>query len=132
MTMSERHEMRSIPQLLSDLTREVSALVRQEGQLVRAEVSEKVDQVKKGAGEVAGGGVLLLAAVLFVLQAAVIALAQLVGLAWSSLIVGLAAGLAGMLLLKAGMNAAKPQNLKPERTTRQVGEDMKLAKEQTR
>lgn len=123
---------RSVPQLLSDLGREISTLVRQESQLVRAEVSEKVGQVKKGATEMAAGAALLLVALIFVLQAAVIALADLIGMGWSSLIVGVLAAIVGFLMLKAGSSAAKPENLKPERSAHSLREDARLAKEQVK
>lgn len=123
---------RSIPQLLSSLTSDLSSLVRQEFQLAKTEMSEKISAVGKGAAEVAVGGVLLFAALLLVLQAVVIALADAIGLGWASLIVGVVVAIGGYLVLKAGMNAAKPKNLKPERATHQIGEDVRLAKKQVK
>lgn len=128
--MNSSQDSRSVPQLLSDLTHELATLVRQEGQLVRVELSEKVGQVKAGMGEIGAGSVLMLAAVIFVLQAVVYGLGDVIGLGWASLVVGVAAGLIGFFLLKAGAKSASPQNLKPERALHQVGEDVRLAKEQ--
>ena len=129
--MADALETRSIPQLLSDLTSDLSNLVQKEVALLRGELGEKVGRLGRAAGEAAGGAVLLLASVLLVLQAIVFALADALGFGWASLIVGVAAAAIGYLLIRAGMSAAKPEKLKPERSLNQLRETAQIAKDAT-
>ncbi len=123
---------RSLPQLLSDLTSDLSTLLRKEIQLARAEISEKARQLGRAAGGAAIGAVLLLAALFLVLQAAVFALAALIGLVWACLAVAILVALIGAGLVKSAMSAAKPDKLKLERTGRQLQDTVRMAKDQVR
>jgi hypothetical protein len=69
---------------------------------------------------------------LVLLQAIVIALTELVGPGWASLIVGVAAAVIGAVLLKKGTDQMKASKLMPERTAHQLKQDAELAKEQIR
>jgi len=77
-------ENRSIPQLLGDLSADLTGLLRKESELVRTEFSEQLAQLVKASGEMAAGAICLMAALLILLQAVVIALAKLVGAGWAS------------------------------------------------
>jgi hypothetical protein len=123
---------RSVPELLGDLARSVPALVRQEAQLLRSEMSDKLTQVEVGLGSVVAGGILLFAALLILLQAIVIALTEIMGPGWAALVVGLVVAVIGAVLLKKGADQMKVSNLMPERTTHQLKQDAELAKEQVR
>lgn len=123
-------ENRSVPQLIGDLSGDLTGLLRKESELIRAEVSEKVSQLAKASGEMAAGAICLMAALLILLQAVVIALAKVVGAGWASLIVGVAVAVLGVVLVRAGAKAAAPSQLTPERSIRQVEKDAHLAKEQ--
>lgn len=123
---------RSVPELLADLARSVPALVRQEAQLLRSEVSDKVGQIEVGLGSIVAGAILLFAALLILLQAIVIALTEIMGAGWAALVVGVAAGAIGAVLLKKGADQVKAANLVPERTTHQLKQDAELAREQVR
>lgn len=125
-------EARSIPQLLGDFASDLTTLLRQESELVRAEFSEKLGVLTRAGGEMAGGAILLLAALLVLLQALVLALSNIMDPAWAALLVGVVVATLGVLLLRAGANLAKPANLTPDRTLRQVGKDAELAKEQVK
>jgi len=70
--MNQTADPRTVPQLLSDLAREISTLFRKEGQLIRAELSEKASQLQIGIGSAAAGAIILLVA-LNVLAAALVA-----------------------------------------------------------
>ena len=72
--MNQTVDPRSVPQLLSDVARELTTLFRKEGQLIRAELSEKATQLQVGAGSVLAGAICLLAALMVLLQAVVIGL----------------------------------------------------------
>jgi hypothetical protein len=123
---------RSIPELVSALTGDLANLVRKESELVRTEVSEKLSQTGKAAGKLAIGGVLLLGALMVLLQALVIALSKVMDPLLASIIVGVAVGLAGYLLVKAAMAAMKPSELTPDRSARQLHKDAQLVKEQVK
>ena len=123
-------DIRSIPQLVGDLTSDLTNLLRKESQLVRAEFSEKVSQLLKAGGEFAAGAICLLAALLVLLQALVLLLAKFMDPALASALVGAVVAILGVILLRAGVKAADTDNLKPDRTIRQVGKDAQLAKEQ--
>jgi xanthine/uracil permease len=119
---------RTIPELLSVLTSDLATLVRKESELVRAELSEKLHSAGKAVGEIAAGGVLLLAALLVLLQALVGALALLIGAIWAALLVGVVVAVLGVVLVRAGLKMMKPENLSPERTARQLQKDAQLVK----
>ena len=123
---------RSVPELLADLMRSVPALVRQETQLLRSEMSDKVTQIEVGLGSIVAGAILLFAALLVLLEAIVIAMTEFVGAGWAALIVGAAVAIIGAVLLKKGFDQMKASNLMPERTTHQLKQDAELAKEQVR
>jgi hypothetical protein len=130
--MSQTADPRTVPQLLSDLVREVTTLFRKEGQLIRAELSEKVSQLQMGAGSAAAGAICLLVALNVLAGALVIALANLIGAGWAALVVGLVLAIIGALLLRKGASDLSPAKLAPERTAHQVTQDAYLVKEQVR
>lgn len=124
---------RSVPQLLSDLARDLATLFRKEGQLIRAELSDKITQLEVGAGSIAAGAICLLAALLVLLQALVIALANAgLGAGWASLLVGVVVAALGVFLLKKGADHMKASNLAPERSAHQLRQDAELVREQVR
>lgn len=128
----ETQDPRSIPQLISALTSDLATLVRKEGELIRTEVSEKLHQTTRAGGEIAAGGVLLLAALMVLLQALVLALSKVMDPLWASVIVGVAVAAAGYLLVKSGLKMMQPDHMRPERSTRQLQKDAQLVKEQVK
>jgi drug/metabolite transporter (DMT)-like permease len=121
---------RSLKELFSDLTASVTTLFRKEIELARAETSEKVSQAGVAAGAIAAGGVLALAALIVLLQALVIALAEL-GLApaLSALIVGGVVAIIAFALIYKGMNDLKASSLAPTRTVEALRRDAHMVKE---
>jgi uncharacterized membrane protein YqjE len=121
---------KSIGELLSDLTREVTTLVRKEVQLAKTEISEKVSAAIRGS-------ILLVVAVVFavfalqaLLATAIIALANVVTPWLAALIVGgvllvVAAicGLIGISKLKQGADVV------PHQTVETVKKDVQLVRE---
>ncbi|MFN2329984.1 MAG: phage holin family protein, partial [Chromatocurvus sp.] len=67
-------ESRSIPQLIRDFTHEITALVRDEVNLARGEVSEKISQTGKGITRLGMGALVLFAGLLGLMDAAVVGL----------------------------------------------------------
>jgi putative superfamily III holin-X len=67
---SPSREARGLTDLVAQLGGDLAALVRKESELVRAEVSEKLNAAGKAVADVAAGGLLLVAALLVLLQSA--------------------------------------------------------------
>jgi xanthine/uracil permease len=128
----ETQDSRSIPELVSALTGDLATLVRKEGELVRTEVTEKLQQTAKAGQGLAIGGALLLGAFLVLLQALVIALSKVMDPLWASLVVGVVVALIGYSLVKGAVKLMKPDQLAPDRSARQLKQDAQLMKEQVR
>jgi hypothetical protein len=125
--MTQTSDPRSVPQLLSDLVHEVTTLFRKEGQLVRAELSEKARQLQVGAGSALAGAILLMVALNMLAGALVIGLAKYMGPGWAALAVGAVLAVIGAVLVKKG--TSDMSGLTPERTTHQVAKDAQFVKE---
>ena len=124
-------EDRSLKELLSDLTSSLTTLVRKEIQLARAETSEKITQSMVAVGAIAAGGILALSALIVLLQALVIAIAELgVPPALASLLVGLVVAAIAYGLIHKGTNDLKATNLAPDRTIDSLRRDAHVIKEQ--
>jgi hypothetical protein len=122
---------RSILDLLVALWATVALLIRQELQLLRAEISQKVTRFALSAALVCGGVVILLIAVIVSLQAIAHLLIEQ-GFAVSSAFFIVAGGtlvLAAAMLL-VGLRGLKLRNLKPSKTLEQVRRDVAAVKDQ--
>lgn len=125
---SPSREARGLTDLVAQLGGDLAALVRKESELVRAEVSEKLNAAGKAVADVAAGGLLLVAALLVLLQALVLALSKLMDPIWASLLVGLVVAGVGYMLVRTGMKAISLDGLKPDRTARQLKKNVDLMK----
>ena len=124
---------RSLPDLLSDLTTQMTTLVRQEVELARTEMTTKASRAGRGAAMVGAGGAVAYAGFL-VLAAAVVALLVELGLdLWlAALIVGIALAAIGGFLAMQGRNTIQRTSLAPERTVQTLKEDAEILRGQTR
>ena len=127
---------RSFGQLLADLTTESTALVRNEIDLAKAEISEKVTQAGLAVAALAAGGLILFAGFLVLLDAAVFGLAKLLEpYGWpalAALIVAVGTMLVGAIMLMIGRSSLKATNLAPRRTAESLRRDKNFVKEQVR
>lgn len=123
---------RSLPELISALTGDLANLVRKEGELVRTEVGEKIQQTANAGKTLSIGAALLMGASLVLLQALVLALTKFMDPLWASILVGLVVGLIGYSLVKRAMQQVKPAQLAPDRSARQLQKDAQFVKEQVR
>ncbi len=123
---------RSIPEIFTDVINQFTGLLRKEGQLARAEMSEKITQVAAGLGLIVGGSVLLTPALVILLQAAVSGLItnNIIKEPWAPLIVGGAVFVIGIILLLVGLSRLKADALLPNRTIQQIQSDVRVAKQQ--
>ena len=131
--MSTPNENRSVADLLSEALHQVSTLVQSELRLAKAELGAKAAQASIGIGLIAGGGLVSLAAFTLLLMALA---AWFVALGLSPPIANLAAAIFGFalsgILIWFGMSRLKPENLKPNRTLDQLGQDAAAVREQAR
>lgn len=100
-TASRPSDDRSIGELMGDLTRETTQLVRQEINLAKTEMTVKATEVGKDIGLIAAGGVLAFAGFLALVAFLILALERLGLGAWvSALIVGVVlTGIGGALAM---------------------------------
>ncbi|WP_407319599.1 phage holin family protein [Isoptericola halotolerans] len=103
---------RSLGELVSEVTQDLSTLVRQEIELAKAEATESAKNAGKGAGMFAGAGYGAGMAVFFLSVALWWALGTLMGLGWSALVVAaLWAVVAGVLALVGRKEIQRAQGL---------------------
>ena len=118
--------------LLSDAIAHMSALVRKEVDLARAEVSENVTRAGVAIGLLAGALVIALTA-LNVLAAALVAGLTEWGMeaGWASLLVGLVLGAIALAMALKAKNDLKLSSIAPSRTAKNVQRDAQALKEVT-
>jgi Putative Actinobacterial Holin-X, holin superfamily III len=112
--------------LLRRLMNELSTLVRQEIALASAEVSRSIRMLVASAASVAIGGLVLYAGALVLLAAAVLGLANVVAPWLAALIVGVAVGIIGYVMVHAGLRKMKVEHLKPERVQESLRRDKEV------
>jgi len=124
---------RPLSDLLSDLTTQMTTLVRQEVELARTEMTTKASRAGRGAAMIGAGGAVAYAGFL-VLAAAVVALLVELGLdLWlAALIVGIVLAAIGGFLAFQGQNTIKRTSLAPERTVQTLKDDAEWVRGQTR
>ncbi len=92
----------SLGDLLGEVTRDLSTLMRQELELAKAELRQSASKAGKGAGLLGGAGYAAIMAVLFLSIALWWGLGYLVGNGWSGLIVAGVWALIGLVLFLVG------------------------------
>ncbi|WP_125132525.1 phage holin family protein [Microbacterium sp. 10M-3C3] len=97
----------SLGDLLGEVTRDLSTLIRQEVELAKAELRQSASRAGKGAGLLGGAGYAALMAVFFLSVALWWALGLLVGLGWSAVIVAVLWGVVALVLFVIGRTQMK-------------------------
>lgn len=112
--MADAHDARSLGDLFGDLSREITALVRDEIALARVEMSRKLARAGRHAGMLAMASVVALAG-LFTFAAALVLVLIEVGVpAWGAAsLVGLGLAAAGALVALRALTALREEDLKP-------------------
>ncbi|POH68277.1 hypothetical protein C3B61_04685 [Cryobacterium zongtaii] len=107
-TPSERKaEETSLGDLLSEVTRDVSTLMRQEVELAKAELRQSATRAGKGAGLLGGAGYAAHLTVLFLSFAAWWGLGHVIDIAWAAVIVAVAWGIVAAVLYSRGRKEMK-------------------------
>ena len=130
MAQQKLAEERSLGDLFSELASETSTLVRQEVALAQTELTQKATSVGKNVGFLVVGGAVGYAALLAVLAAAIIGLANFVPAWASALIVGVVVAIVAFLLISAALKSLKNTELTPRETVKSLKEDAEWLKNQ--
>jgi putative superfamily III holin-X len=129
--MPELKQERSIGELFGQLTQDMTLLVRQEIQLARSEMGEKLTRFATNLMAVAAGGFVAYVGGLALVAALILAVHDLanISLAVSALIVGAVFAIAGYVMLKRGLNELKRVDIAPRRTVENIKDDVQSIKE---
>ena len=103
----ERAGRESLGDLLAEVSRDLSTLIRQEVELAKAELKQTATRAGKGAGMMGGAGYAALMAVLFLSIALWWALGYLMGNAWSGVVVAVIWAIVALILYLGGRNQLK-------------------------
>jgi len=121
--------LRSVGEVLGDITSDLSTLLRQEVELAKAEVMQSVDHAKVAGGLFAGAGVAGHLALIFLSLAVWWALGDLFdNLGWSAVVVGLAWAVAAAVMAAMGrtrMRRATPVAPRTVDSAQQIPEALK-------
>ena len=107
---------RSLGELISEVTTDLSTLMRQELELARAELQQSASRAGKGAGMLGGAAVAGYFVLLFVSIALWWALANGMDEGWAALIVAVLWAVVATVLAVVGRARLSRINPKPERT----------------
>lgn len=128
MAVEMRKEDKSLGDLFSELTSEISLLFRQEAELAKLELVEKGTRMARHSGMLVVGAAVAHGAFLTLLAAAVFALALAMPLWLSALFTGLIAGLIGYASIHIGLKRLKRMTPVPEQTIETLKEDKEWLK----
>ncbi len=121
--MMRMEEEQSLSDLLKELMHEIKTLVKQEIDLVKAEMSQKTSRAGKDLVLVGIGAALAYGGLLVLLAAAVLIVAQILPGWVSALLVGLVVVASGYALIQKGLNDIKQVNPVPQQAINALKED---------
>lgn len=116
-------EKQSLGDLFSELSAGTSALIRQEVQLAKAELSQKASKTGKNVALMAGGGIVAYAGFLVILAAIVLVLSEFMPIWLAAFLVGVVVAGIGALVALNGWESFQKTSLAPERTIKTLKED---------
>ena len=130
--MPELRQERSLGELFGQLSQDMTLLVRQEVQLARTEMSDKLSRFTANLISVLSGGFVAYLGGLALVAALILAIRDLanISLALSALIVGAVLAIVGYVMLQKGVKELKRVDLAPRRTVETLKDDVQWAKEQ--
>lgn len=121
----------SLGKLIADLASQSAGLVRDEVQLAKQELREKVAVLQSSMVMIGAGVAVGLVASLAICAALIVGLAEFVGVWQAALIVGLALAVVAGVLAFVGLSRLKKHSLRPERTIETLEEDKEWLKRLT-
>ncbi|MEX2541391.1 MAG: phage holin family protein [Trueperaceae bacterium] len=120
---------RSLGDVLSDLFRDGSDLIRQEIDLAKTEMRENVSRIARDGVGIAIGGALAFVGLLALVAAAILGLAEVMPAWAAALVVGAALALIGLVMVMANLRAMRETGLTPRKTMETIREDARMVKE---
>jgi hypothetical protein len=106
----------SVGDLIGNVTRDLSTLMRQELALAQAELKQEATKTAKGAGALAGGAVAAFFVLMFLSVALWAGLTNVMDGGWAGLIVALIWAIVAGVLVAVGRQRLRQVHPKPERT----------------
>ncbi|HEY7636454.1 MAG TPA: phage holin family protein [Gemmatimonadales bacterium] len=130
--MPQAKEEPTVAELMGELSEDISLLVRQEFQLARTELGDKVSHVGSSLATVVLGGFLAYVGGLALVAALILVLHDVARISpWvSALIVGAVFAIGGFIAVKSGLTGLKRVDLTPRRTLETLKDDIQWAKGQ--
>ena len=125
---SARMEDRSLGELVGDMSRELSTLMRKEVELAKVETKDELSKAGRAGAMLGAGAAIGYAALLLLSFALAWGLAEVMAAGWAFLIVGVLHAVVAAVLVRQGrerMRAVKPV---PEQTVETLKEDVQWAK----
>jgi hypothetical protein len=123
----------TIGELFGELTRETGTLIRQQMELARLELSQRVSRLGRGLTRVVIGGALATGGLLAIVAGIVLAVTALGVPAWvSALAVGAVLALVGYLLAQQAISTMSREELAPQATIETLKENAEWIKTPTR
>jgi len=120
---------RSLLTIVMEILGDLPRLVRKEAELLRAELAEKAAQAGDAGMGIAIGLLLTSVALLIVLQALVLALAEVMPAWLASVLVGVIVAAIGLLMVRKGRRDLRRVSLMPQRTIDSLNHDNEILKE---
>ena len=124
-------EGRSVGELLSEVTTDLSRLMRQEVALAKVELKEEAAKAGKAGGMLGGAGAVGYLVLVFLSLALMFALDAVMPIGWAALITAVVLGIIAAVLYVVGRNRLKQVNPKPEQTVETLKEDVQWARNRT-
>lgn len=124
-------EQESASNLLSRLVGDITALFRNELALAKAEFSKAATNAKLGIAGIAAGAAVLLAGALAIVAAAILGLAEVMEPWLAALVVGVALGVIGFVMLQSAKKKLEPSALSMERTQQSLRRDAEVVARRT-
>jgi uncharacterized membrane protein len=123
---------RSIADVLQDTIANVQAIIRSEVRLAKTEVSEEVTKAGRAAGMMAGGVVAALFTIWLLLLTILFALATVIPMWGSALLLFIIMAVVTAILLTAGKKRFETVHGTPEKTIETMKENVEWVKGQTK
>lgn len=112
----------SVGELIGDVSRDLSTLMRQELELAKVEIKTEVAKTGKGAGMLGGAGFAGYMVLLFLSMALWWGLSNAMAIGWAAFIVAMVWLVIAAVLFVVGRKTLRTVNPKPERTVETVKE----------
>ena len=126
--MTVKTEHKPLAELFTELSHETRTLIKQEMELARIELSQKVTQIVKDVAALGIGGILLYSGFLTLIAAIVLGVAVFIPLWLSALLVSILFIGMGAILLQKGRKDLVHMEMVPRKSTETFKETVKWAK----